>query len=377
MGKRFRLRVFGLPPLLVLFPLAVCLQYSPASGFEFKGFSDITYSYTDNKQDTTDANPNGSFTLGQFDLYLAHTIGDRLDVLSELVVEADSGGEFHVDLERLQISYIFDDALIVRAGRFHNLLGYWNMAYHHGAQLQTTIERPQFLKFEDDGGILPVHLVGLWVGGRLSTAPAALVYGFMVGNGPRIKEVDTTTTPITPGVLDPNSITDNNKNKAVSFTLNVMPSAIDSLRIGLSGNFGRIQFFDATGTQIPVSGAREIDQEILSADLEYLMNNIELLSEFYQIRDHSNSTGTFLNYAWYVQGGYKIADRLTPYTRFERVTVHENDPYFEALGTQDFNKTIAGIRFDIIQTSSLKAEVRFVDSTDNYQEYGIQWAFAF
>jgi len=366
--------------LVILVAITFLSPPREAFGVELKGFSDVTFNYTRNKQDTTDPNTNGSFVLGQFDLYVSEAIGDRLDFLSELVVEAGSSGEFHVDLERLQIGYLFSDALKVRAGRFHNLLGYWNMAFHHGAQLQTTIERPEFLKFEDDGGILPVHLVGMWVGGRFKTAPTALEYGVMVGNGAKVKNITCPTlpvcTPSAPGELDPNSVGDNSKNKTVSFHLRLMPEAIRGLNLGISGSFSQLQFFDlATGTQIEINGSREIAQGIYGVDLEYLANNVEFLSEFYQIRDHG--TRTFLNYAWYVQAGYKIANRFTPYARFERMTVHQDDPFFVALGTLDLSKTIVGIRFDIIPSSSLKAEVRFVNHIDNYNEYAIQWAFAF
>ena len=40
-------------------------------------------------------------------------------------------------------------------------LGYWNNAFHHGRWLQITVDRPEILKFEDEGGLLPVHLVGV------------------------------------------------------------------------------------------------------------------------------------------------------------------------------------------------------------------------
>ncbi len=373
MDKTFRYVFSYLYILVTLSSLAVLSLYSAAFGFEFKGFSDITFSFADNTQDSNDPKSNSAFALGQLDMYLSQNLSDRVDVLGELVVEANEEGEFGVDLERLQVGYIFNDGLRVWAGRFHNLLGYWNMTYHHGAQIQTTIERPQFLKFEDDGGILPVHVVGMWIDGRLRTDPAQLEYGIMIGNGAKIKGVDPATS--SGGILDPNSVSDNSKNKSVSLHLRAMPSAIDGLGIGISANFSEVQLFDTDDKLILVNNKEEISQLIFGADLEYLANNIELLSEFYQILDKDKES--FSSNAWYVQGGYKIAGRITPYVRFEKVMVDENDPYFIALGTSDLKKTIAGMRFDIMLTSSLKIEARFINSIDNFQEYGIQWAFAF
>jgi hypothetical protein len=368
--------------LMILVVITFLSPPSKAFALELKGFSDITFTYARNKSDTTDPNTNGTFALGELDFFISQNLGDRVDFLTEFNFSADPNTNVgSVDIERLQIGYIFNDALKVRAGRFHNILGYWNMTYHHGRQLQTTIERPSFLHFEDDGGLVPTHLVGLWVGGRFDTDIGGLEYGVMAGNGPRVQDVDCPTPLTCTGALSPNSTGDNSKNKAVSFQLRWMPGAIPGLGVGISGNIQQLQFFDLAGNQISIvtpdgSTSREVAQGIYGVDLEYLANNVEFLSEFYQFRDHG--TRTFLDYAWYAQAGYKIADRFTPYARFERVTVRDNDPYFVALGTQDLSKTIAGVRFDIIPTSSLKVEYRFINQpSDNYNEVAVQWAFAF
>ena len=50
---------------------------------------------------------------------------------------------------RLRLS----DELTLWGGRFHTPYGYWNTAFHHGAQIQTSIGRPRFLEFEDEGAI--------------------------------------------------------------------------------------------------------------------------------------------------------------------------------------------------------------------------------
>ena len=62
-------------------------------------------------------------------------------------------------------------------------LGYWNEAYHHGALLEPTVDRPEALKFEDDGGILPVHFVGLEFSGKAPLAGGDLGYEACVANG--------------------------------------------------------------------------------------------------------------------------------------------------------------------------------------------------
>jgi hypothetical protein len=127
------------------------------------GFGDVQYYQFLNSDDTDE---HGAFALGQLDLYMAESIGSRLDVLTELVIESPDGAEFVVDLERIQIGYVASDAFKLSAGRFHSPIGYWNTAYHHGSFLQTTIERPLFLRFEDGGGVLPVHSIGVLASSR-------------------------------------------------------------------------------------------------------------------------------------------------------------------------------------------------------------------
>src|SRR3990172_11959559 len=123
-----RLLSFGLCLFTLLAP-----RSSPA--FELHGFADVSY-HQDIHDDASPQENNGAFTISPVDFYIAESLGPRLDVLTEIAFESGI-----VDLERLQIGYLFSDALKVYVGRFHSPLGYWNTAYHHGAFLHTTIQR--------------------------------------------------------------------------------------------------------------------------------------------------------------------------------------------------------------------------------------------
>jgi hypothetical protein len=354
-------------------------------GLELQGFSDVTYTYAWRKLDLTDPNTNGTVSLGELDLFMRANLSDRVDFLTEFNFDSDPNtNEGSVDVERLQIGYLFNDALKVQAGRFHNVLSYWNMTYHHGKQLYTTIDRPDFVHFEDDGGLVPTHIVGLAAGGHIEGRMGGLEYDLMGGNGPRVQNiVCPTPTTCSGGSLSPNSTGDDSKNKAGSFMFRWMPRAIRGLGMGISGTIQQLRFYDDTGVN-PVSIVSPdgtttdvLFQQIYGANLTYLAHNIEFLSEGYQFRDHSYHGNSYLDYVWYAQIGLKIK-RFTPYSRFERTTVLADDPYFIALGTENMSKTIAGIRFDLIPRSSIKAEVRFINTpSDNYNEAAIQWAFAF
>lgn len=337
-----------------------------ANGFEIKGFADVTFTKSTL---AGDPNENGSFALGPIDLYVSELLTDRIELLSEMVLE--DGG---VDIERLQIGYIFSDALKIRAGRFHNALGYWNQTYHHGALMQTTIERPFFLKFEDEGGLLPVHTVGLWAAGRHRIGPGVIGYDLMVGNGPRINLDPVVLT----GELDPNNASDDNKNKVFAFRLQASPVHLP-LTIMVFGNIGKVNGYAASFA----GPALEVDQSILGAAFAYdnERNGPEFLSEIYRVIDKDKLTGlgSNTNTLYYVQAGYTFMERLTPYVRYEQASIEEADPYMAALAAVDTRRALAGIRFDIATVSALKVEGRRVHRAgeENHSEYAVQWAFSF
>ena len=135
------------------------------AGIPLHGFADVGATFS--RQSNIYQNGPKGFNVGAFSLYLTPELSARVKSLVELSFEVSSQGDVSTDLERLQLGYTFSDALTMWAGRYHTPYGYWNTAYHHGQQIQTTLTRPRFLEFEDRGGILPAHTVGLWfTGGR-------------------------------------------------------------------------------------------------------------------------------------------------------------------------------------------------------------------
>lgn len=334
---------------------------SIAYAFELNGFGDVTYT-----KGTSGERDKGDFAVGAFDFYLTHPIDERTDVFMESVIEFNEEGEPVLDLERFQIAYLVNDALKLTAGRFHTILGYWNTSFHHGNQLQTSVERPAFLEFEDDGGILPVHLAGLWASGRYRTDNAAFAYGVMLGNGGKIKD----------GALDPNTASDDSGDKAVAFRLLAEPNIIPGLGVGLSGNYARVNGF--TG---PVK-TTQVKQGILAIDVTYSGNNVEFISEYYLIKDKDDLVGSkdYSSNAFYAQGGYVFQEKFIPYIRYENVSLdNDGDPYFAALGTKESNRLIGGVRYNVSVMNSLKAEARSIDTKGEkkFEEYALQWAVAF
>jgi hypothetical protein len=337
----------------------------PASAFEFHGFADVSYQH--DIHDTNAVENNGAFALGPIDLYVAESLGPRVDVLVEALIE--SGG---VDVERLQIGYLFSDALKAYAGRFHTALGYWNTGFHHGTFLYTTIQRPFSLNFEDDGGALPTHTVGLLLTGRQFLPGGEFSYSAVVGNGSSV------TGENGANILDPNTEEDPNRNKAVGLRAAFAPTALHGWALGASAFTNHI--INSAPLVPPATTTLDVDQTILAADLTNTQGPWEVLAEYYAVRNRDELVAdTFTNHIYYVQIAREFSGLVTPYARHEQLSLDESDSYWSPFGYVDKRIETVGTRVRVGDQSVLKFEGRFItdDGSDSHQEYGAQWAFAF
>src|SRR5579883_1284535 len=140
-----------------------------------RGFGDISFRGTDQQGQT-----NG-FSLGQLNLFVTSDISEKFKFLSEIVFESGPdnfynvpGGNrnnFSVDVERYLLQYSYNDYFNLAVGRYHTAIGFYNTAYHHSTWFQTTTGRPLLFEFEDRGGILPIHNVGVSASGRIPSGP--------------------------------------------------------------------------------------------------------------------------------------------------------------------------------------------------------------
>jgi hypothetical protein len=161
-----------------------------------RGFGDVSLHGDTGKGDTT------SFTLGQLNLFVTSDISDKFKFLSEIVFEGGPDNIYGVtrgtanfitiDVERYFLQYSYNDYLNLAAGRFHTGIGYYNTAYHHSTWFQTTTDRPFLFNFEDRGGVLPVHMVGVSASGLIPSGRLGLHYVAEVGNNRESRMTRTT-----------------------------------------------------------------------------------------------------------------------------------------------------------------------------------------
>lgn len=315
-------------------------------GWNLGLFGDVNYSTRSREH------PQDSFFIDELAIYSTASYGDRLNFFTEIAFEQE---EMEIDIERVWAGYTVNDLLILRAGKFHTALGYWNKTYHHGKQFFHTVDRPFFLAFEHDGGVIPTHITGLEVEGGKTFPVGRLKYEFQLGNGPALKEDER--------VLDPNDTSDNNSSKQPVIRVSFKPSAISGLSAGLS----------ATAYEVSTSTRRGVDEAVYGVDIYYSGKGLEFVSEGFLFRN-SDGSGN----AYYVQLAY-TKDTWTPYVRFERLEIEKEDPYFADLENGfDRSQTILGIRYDMDPViSSLKFQYRRDDSGRDYDVFETQWSFHF
>jgi hypothetical protein len=263
--------------------------------------------------------------------------------------------ETEVEMERLWAGYTISDLFIVRAGRFHTALGYWNKTFHHGKHLFHTVDRPFFLAFEGEDGVVPVHIIGLELSGSANIGQTRVKYWFEVGNGPSIEN----------NQLEPNNFSDEDDSKQFALRVTLSPKRFQGLSVGLFG------------THVPVDTIfkRNFGQNIFGLDIHYASEGLEFISEYFHF-DNSEATAD----AFYAQLSYAL-DALTPFTRYEWLDVDSDDPYMRALaGGFDRSQFIAGLRYDIdLFHSSLKAQYRYddEDGSKDFDVFEAQWSFHF
>ena len=352
-------------------------EFRAQFGANLGAFGDINYN-TDSRE-----RRRKSFSIGSLGLYTTASYRERLNFLFEMVIVAHNG-RTSVSLERLWAGYTFNDLLIVRAGRFHAPLGYWNKAYHHGRHLFVTVDRPFFLKFEDIGGVMPVHVVGLELTGSMSIGAGGagnLRYWLDVGNGPGIRADDHAW--IYPGTgmngLTTRNLSDNNDGKQFAGRLAYEPGFLPGLSLGV---FGTNFTVEGNARVLPVSPVTTVavrfHQTIYGGDLYLKKGGLELIGEYFRFKN-----GTEEGDAYYGQLAYTLG-KWTPFTRYERLRSRSNDPYLSVLvGGAPRAQCIGGLRYDIdYLRSSLTAQYRYDetidnDTTDDYDVFEFQWAFHF
>jgi hypothetical protein len=306
----------------------------------FHGFADVTANvYFDDAEDGGSSSRDW-FALGELDLFLVSHLADNVSFLSELVFETDTDNTTAVDLERIYIKYTVSDRFWLSVGRHHTALGYWNEAFHHGLLLQPTVERPEVLHWEEHGGILPMHSVGLAMGGRMFRRSWGFEYAGNIGNGRGLTSEDIQTG------------FDFNDQKALTLRLSASYEGKGRLLFGPMFHLDRIPADPA----VPGREGEE-SERIAGAFVTYRDDRFELFSEYYYVHHEDLLTGSTYDSPGYFLIGALNFGKLEPYAGYDRLDVDDADPYYGPEITP-LKRTLLGLRWDLNSFNAIKFELR-------------------
>jgi len=304
-----------------------------------RGFGDVSFGGNTEHGSTT------SFALGELDLFTTSDISERFKFISEIVFEGATNNIYGqpkpleenslgVDLERYVLQYSYNDYFNLSAGRMHTSIGYYNTAYHHSTWLQTTTGRPFLFQFEDQGGILPIHIVGVSASGAIPSGSLGLHYVAEVGNG-RESRAPLVQEPV-------QNIVDENNHKAFNLAIFARPEAIRGLQTGFSVYRDVLE---------PINSPR-VGQTILAAHVVLIKSNYEWLNEAMLIRESLFGQNKVYNTPGFYTQVSRQFGSFRPYFRYQYVNVAKTNPIFPDVGLQ--HGPSLGIRYDASEFVAVK-----------------------
>jgi hypothetical protein len=318
---------------------------------QIQGYADINLRASNEKGRTT------SFSLGQLDLFITSRLSENLSVLGELILEAEEDNSFTFSAHRLLLRYSPRDYFTLGVGRDHTAIGFYNTAYHHGSWFATAATRPYLFAFENKGGILPLHNVGVSVSGRVPSAPFGLRYVAEVGNG---RSVNTTDRSVASAV-------DENNGKAFNLALLARPPKWPGFQMGFSVYRDR---------RTP-EGVAPIGETIMAAHVVRRTPRSELLNEGVLIR-HASGARVFYTSGFYTQFARRFGD-ARPYFRYQYVNAPDDDPVFQRLEVGRRNGPSLGLRYDFSEFAAFKMQFERTmrRRKESHDELILQLAFTF
>jgi len=307
--------------------------------------------------------PHSTFQAGEFDLLMTSKLSDHLSFLAEIVLGPDDTNVFGPDIERYQLTYRANPYFSVSAGRFHTSIGYYNTAYHHGNWFSTAEGRPIMYLFEDSGGILPVHMVGVSFAGDVPhTDKLGLHWIAEVGNG-------LSSNPFASESVQ-NFYSDRNY-KATNLAAYIKPQFLPGLQIGGSWYHDGLIPTQAQNP-LPVPPLR---QNIESAYVVFFSPDWEFMTEAVLLSNRvMGASGSFRSPMAYTQiaRGFGI---YKPYFRYQYVRDNPQDPVNLLKGTY-YGPSI-GMRIDFATYAAFKLQFNHLYQSSQLAGNGLDAQVAF
>jgi hypothetical protein len=207
------------------------------------------------------------------------------------------------------------------------------------------VGRPTMVEFEDGGGLIPAHNIGIHLDGRIDAGDDHVRYDLELANG---RSSD---------LLAIQNEHDTNRPKAINLRLRYEPgSALDGLVIG-----GNLYFDGIPAAELPMTGGAAplgaIHEWIVGAHAAYFEHDLHAIAEAMMIQHTELDSGAVhRTYAGFAEAG-RTYGNVTPYARYQWTQFpDEGDPYFARTANDGYQAFTAGVKHLTSDNVALKAE---------------------
>jgi hypothetical protein len=290
--------------------------------------------------------PRSNFNNGNFVLFVTSQINEKLSALGE-VSFFNRGNTFSFEVQRLLFRYYVNDYLSVRAGKMFTPIGFWNNQYTLGLVLQPTIQRPFAIRTGSEGGVLQFRDAGLQFEGDNITS-AKIFYRLMFANGN-------------------NNFGSNDKiDNKVAITGNLGIEPVEGLKVSVSGMFDSFRKGQPNPNRTVAALPSDGTSSLVAASVSHMNpdKKVEFISEVLYQTSKFNDTAinTRNSLGFYVYGGYKLTDKITPYAMFDYAqagtgtsSIKDTDPYYSPIPVRQQIITL-GVRYKLANNFVVKLE---------------------
>lgn len=272
------------------------------------------------------------------------------------------------DLERLELGRRIGNNTLLWVGRYHSPAYYWDILYHHAPFLQTSITRPQIVQWEDDGGVLPIHLWGLRADETITNAGGEWRFHIGFGSAPEMK----------PGKLEAL-----NALHPKLFGNRLMGVAMASFLPDARGTDEAGVFASAAELPSRISGIDGINQVLAGGFVNWTRYRVHVNAAVFgvhsEVRRAAGASPSHTFYSGYLQLEYKVTPHWIPYFRYEGGVGVNDDPYLRLFSSGLANTVfVGGLRYEITQRQAVTLEgARYLSDGNHYSQLMVQWSGMF
>lgn len=311
----------------------------------------------------------------------ASQLNEDSNVIADAVFAINRGrfrlfGEYQLsseehDLERFQVGFEAAPDTVIWGGRFHQPASAWNTEHHHGRYLQTAITRPSVELWEDEQGIIPQHIAGLYVDSR---RPIGTRAGLQVAAGAGLGMTIESQGLQEFDLLNPHT---DDRRLSLSGRIVYLPEYVGTSGFGLLWAHNNMPVKD--GNIAALLQANEVRQNLYGAFANWSDGSWQIYAALYDVAMNLQGAGgvhseSFV--AGYAQFEYQLPHRLTAYAREENSSRAARSVYV-TVSHPDFQlrRATLGLRWDIRPRQAITLEwARGQSVRANQNAFRLQWS---